>query len=162
MVSIKSIEFGLGFKRGSYSFFSETTMVTKMLLYKEHASALPEAVRHAETNGINMIITPVANPLFFRDFNGQRHLAFTRPDLIMEPATWVTKVVCKISDYINCDSDNENVRKHSEATVRQEMAFAQHVGPAGHMLVRLKGSNSMNLARILVRDVTGKYHFYFN
>lgn len=138
-------------------------MVVKIVLYREHASNLPEAVRNAETNLMDMIITPIANPLYYRDFDGlkQRHLAFTRPDLIMEPTNWMSRVICKISDYIDCDSDDVNVRRHSENVVKQEIAFAQHVVQTGNLLVRLKGPENINLARMLTRELTGRRQLGF-
>lgn len=133
-------------------------MTTKIVLYKEHASDLPEAIKYAKTDAIDMIITPISNPLFYRDFDAlkQRHVAFTRPDLIMEPITW-----CKITDSIDCDSDDDNVRRHSEAIVKQELGFAQHVVQTGRVLVQLKGLNCMNLARVITRELVGTCKRYF-
>lgn len=132
---------------------------TLIILYKEHVSSLPEAIKLANYNSIDMIVTPITNPLFYREFHdthlSARHLKFTRSDLVLEPSIWAHKMVCKLSDSIDCDSSSYNVRAHSAATVQQEIHFAQHVACHGNMLLRIRGTNTLNLARIVTQNLTG-------
>lgn len=130
-----------------------------IFLYKEHVSNLPEVIKFAEYNSIDMIITPIVNPLFHREFEvatlSERHIKFTRPDLILEPNIWASKIICKLSDTADCDSDNYDVRMHAEKTIQQEINFAQHLACHGTMLMRLHGLNTVNLARTITRNLTG-------
>lgn len=107
-----------------------------------------------------MVVTQIVNPLFYREFTDvsikSRHGVFTRSDLIVEPTTWSLKIISKLSDYIDCDSADPIVRGHSEATLKQEMIYAQHLAQQGSMLVKLKGSKTVNLARIVTRNISGK------
>ena len=141
-------------------------MATKTLisLYKDHAVDLPEVIKQAESNQFDVVITPIVNPLFYREFQNEpiasRHILFTRSDLILKPQDWLNKVVVKLSDYIDCDSENHHVRKHSEATLIQEMLYAAHLAHNGYSIVRLKGTNTLNLARIITNNLKGKRFFF--
>lgn len=120
---------------------------------------MAEAVRFAEENSIDIIVTPIVNPLYSREFINQdiadRHKNFSRSDLILHPSMWMTKIVAKISDYIECDSNDSNVRTHSSATLEQEMGFAQHLAAQGYMLIPLRDTNTLNLARVIARNLSG-------
>lgn len=130
-------------------------------LYCEHANDLPARLSFAKKNHCDILITPIVNPLFTREFENktiaENHLHFTRSDLIMEHANWSKKIVAKLSDYIDCDSLDESIRKHSEKTLKQEIAFAQHLSSEGPMLIKLKRTNTVNLARIIGAEIQGIY-----
>lgn len=133
---------------------------TTIVLYREHASNLTETMKFADFSSIGMIVTPIVNPLFYREFGDEklskRHLKFTRSDVVLEPNVWVRKIIFKLSDSIDCDSTNKNVRAHSEATFKQEINYAQHLASHGTMLLRIKGTNTSNLARVLTQNFTGE------
>lgn len=138
-------------------------MSSKTLIgfYEEHASNLPDLLRFIENNFLDTVVTPIVNPLFYREFADanikERHRLFTRSDLILEPTMWSSKIICKLSDNIDCDSENAAVRAHGEAAMKQEISFAQHLAQQGCMLVKLKNGNTVNLARIVTRNLHGKY-----
>lgn len=133
-------------------------------LYKESVSDLVAAVEFSEKINCNSLITSIANPQFRREFHReplrQNHIRFTRSELLLEPSKWQTQVVAKLSDEIDCDSDDVNIRKFSESTISQEIAFAQHVAGNGQILVKVRGSNTSNLARKVSSELTGKYGNY--
>lgn len=135
-------------------------MKTLIGFYREHASDLPELLRFTENNFFDTVVTQIVNPLFYREFTDAsiklRHGAFTRSDLIVEPTTWSTKIISKLSDYVDCDSTDPVVRSHSEATIKQELVYAQHLAQQGSTLVKLKGTNTVNLARIVTRNISGR------
>lgn len=56
-------------------------------------------------------------------------------------------IVGKLSPYINVDSEDPVVRKHSEEALNQELTYANHLGLPAVMLT-LRGNNQINLARI--------------
>lgn len=136
------------------------TTKTSVFLYKDHVSSLREAIEFTNTIAIDMLITPLVNPLFHREYNdirlSKQHIKFTRSDLILEPNTWAYKVICKLSDSNGCDSADYAVRMRGEAMVRQEMNFAQHLTTHGTILLRLNGTDTLNLARVVSQTLTGK------
>lgn len=127
-------------------------------LYKENVGDLVKAVEYSEQIKCNVLVTSITNPQFRREFHHQplcrSHIRFTRSELLLEPSKWVSQVVAKLSGSIDCDSLNENVRKSSEATIKQEISFAQHV--AHQMLIKINGTNTSNLARTICAELTGK------
>lgn len=127
---------------------------TQVNLYVNHANDLQFILSHALANEYNSITTPLVNPLFSREFSNKsiaaKHIPFSRSDLIFKSTQWLNGIVCKFSDYIDCDSESDQVRKHSEETLQQEVAFAEHVVQNGYCLMRLrKGRCNVNLGRIL-------------
>lgn len=127
-------------------------------LYKECVSDLVQAVEYSEQINCNVLVTSITNPQFRREFHHQplcrSHIRFTRSELMLEPSKWVSQVVTKLSNSIDCDSPNEHVRKSSEQTIKQEISFAQHV--AHQMLIKINGTNTSNLARTICAELTGK------
>lgn len=128
-------------------------------LYKECVNNLVEAVEFSEARNCNAIITSITNPNFRHEFHKEllkkNHLRFTRSELLLEPAKWHTQIVAKLSDWLDCDSADENVRKISESTIKQEIAFAQHVTGHGSVLIKVRGTNTLNLARTISSQLTG-------
>lgn len=130
-------------------------------LYDEQTMDLPAAVKFVESRTCDMIITPLINRLFHREFVDQRiapkHLRFTRSELTLESNDWLTKVVGKLNDKVlGCDSSDTNVRKHSEASLRQELTFAQHCVSNAFTLLQLRDTNTVNLARTINSVIEGE------
>lgn len=124
-------------------------------LYQEHISNLRSSLTRINEH-FDMLVTPIVNPLYYRDFEDDtlstRHAIFSRSDLILEANEWHQKIIAKISDYIDCDSLDETVRKHSVKTLIQELSFADHL-LNGYVLIKLKSERSINLARIVSRQI---------
>lgn len=134
---------------------------TIIALYNEQAVDLPAAIKFVENHSCDMIVTPIANQLFHREFIlpriAQQHLRFTRSDLPVDSVEWLTKVVGKLSDKVtDCDSLDVNIRKNSEATLRQELAFAQYCISNAYVLIRLRDTQTVNLARTLNAELQGE------
>lgn len=132
-------------------------------LYREFVADLPKAIDYSEKIKCNSLITSIANPNFRREFRKiqvqRNHSHFTRSELLLEPSKWHTQVVAKLSDFIDCDSIDDNVRKHSEETIKQEIAFAQHVAGHGKILIKICSTDTSNLARTISSVLTGKFKF---
>lgn len=123
-------------------------------LYVNHANDLQYTLSQAQNNGFDSITTPLANPLFTREFTDPRirdkHLPFSRSDLIFKSTQWLNGVIGRLNDEgLDCDSDSGYVRKHAEETLKQEMQFAEHTIQNGYCMIRLKGGRCMNLSRTL-------------
>lgn len=133
---------------------------TSICLYRDHACDLPASIKFAERNGCDVIITSITHPLFYRETEdtdiSERHIQFTRSDLILEPVEWLNKIVAKLSNYVDCDSSDVSIRKQGERILRQEIALAQHLSSHGYMLINLKNTNTLNLARIITAEIQGK------
>lgn len=129
---------------------------TQVNLYVNHASDLQYTLSLAQTNGFDSITTPLANPLFQREFHERyeairdKHIPFSRSDLIFKSSQWLNYVICRLNDeYVDADSECDEIRKHAEETLRQEIQFAEHTIQNGYCMVRLKGGKTINLSRIM-------------
>lgn len=129
---------------------------TQVNLYVNHANDLQYTLSQAQQNGFDSITTPLANPLFQREFSDKypstrdRHIPFSRSDLIFKSGQWLNCVIGRLNDeYLDCDSDCEDIRKHAEETLKQEMQFAEHSIQNGYCMIRLKGGKTTNLSRVL-------------
>lgn len=129
-------------------------------LYQEHTTNLVETIKTITKFNYDMIITPIVNPLFYRNFlNETQHINYTRSDLILSYNDWVRQVIPKIDNSVDCDSKDDHIRWHSESTLHQEMAFANHLSDTGYSLIRLNYRESFaNLARI-ISTCKSKYKF---
>lgn len=133
-------------------------------IYQNHVSDLSETMKFLEENACDLVAAPIVHPMFRRQFtvtnDGDdsiltKHMAFSRSDLLLESSEWMYKFVSKITDTIDCDSDNIILRKHSEQTLMQELSLADHLVQHGFVMIRLKGINTMNLARIVSKNIKG-------
>lgn len=140
----------------------EKTAKIPIYLYKECVTDLTKAVEYSEQQNCHILITSITNPNFRREFFQeplrQNHFRFTRSELLLEPSKWQSQVVAKLSEWIDCDSIDDNIRKCSEATIKQEIAFSQHVAGHGQLLVKIRGTNTSNLARTICAELTGKHN----
>lgn len=133
-----------------------------IFLYQEHVSDLQASITNATNNWYNCIITPMVYPSFQREFlegtpMKSKHLAFSRSDLLLSSQDWYSRIITKLSDYIDCDSPNDSVRKHSEKTLQQEISFSEHLIQQGHSLIKINSSNTMNLARMISINLKGEF-----
>lgn len=134
---------------------------TPVGFYKEFEPDLQKGLQLADNIECNLLITPIVDPIFVREFKNElsthlSHIKFTRSDLLLEPCKWTSRIIAKLSE-VDCDSSNENIRKASESTIKQEMGFAQHVANTGCMMIKLRGSNTMNLASIVASELKGDF-----
>lgn len=136
---------------------------TSVYLFDDVAIDLAASISFAGKHGIDAIIVPVAHQHFSREFDQQksaykRHFKFTRSDLVLSPIEWINKTIARLGNCASgCDSIDRAVRKQSESMLLQEVAYAQHcLTSCGTMLVEIKGPDTLNLARILRRNVQGK------
>lgn len=129
---------------------------TQVNLLVNHANDLQYTLSLAQNNGFDSITTPLVNPMFQREFDDkyhpirERHIPFSRSDLIFKSSQWLNCVIGRLNDsYLDADSDCPTIRKQAEATLNQEMQFAEHAIQNGYCMVRLTGGRTQNLSRIL-------------
>eukprot|EP00276_Gloeochaete_wittrockiana_P016460 CAMPEP_0184360874 /NCGR_PEP_ID=MMETSP1089-20130417/127148_1 /TAXON_ID=38269 ORGANISM="Gloeochaete wittrockiana, Strain SAG46.84" /NCGR_SAMPLE_ID=MMETSP1089 /ASSEMBLY_ACC=CAM_ASM_000445 /LENGTH=58 /DNA_ID=CAMNT_0026700267 /DNA_START=1 /DNA_END=174 /DNA_ORIENTATION=- len=53
---------------------------------------------------------------------------FTRSDKLLSSNEWGSQVIGKLSEWITPDSPVPLVRRNSEMVIKQEMAWASHLG----------------------------------
>jgi protein arginine N-methyltransferase 5 len=115
---------------------------------------LSEAIEHASKIGYSSVTTPVVATQFIRDFQDkelmEKQKQVTKSELILSSGQWMNKVICRISDYVDCESELDWQRKNSEETVRQEMAFADHLVQNGYTIMKLKSADCVNTSSVLL------------
>lgn len=125
-------------------------------LYKEAVGDLQEALASAKKINCHVLITLIFNPSLG---NARQSISdyFTRPDLLLSPAVWQHQIIIKLSDSIDCDTSNENLRTYNESMIKKEIAFAQYLAVNGRMLIKIRGIETANLARIVSSELNRKY-----
>lgn len=98
----------------------------------------------------SFIISPIFHPRFRRQHNVNADAAngFTRSDMILSPQDWNSRIVGKLSPYLDVDSTCVIVRQRFEDLMQEELYYSRGLGLAA-ILVNLHGKRNNNLARII-------------
>lgn len=132
----------------------------KIYLYKENETDLVGTLNQSEKLNCNGLIAYVVNPKFGTK-DPKKHIRFTRSELLLDSSKWENQIISKLSNSIDCDSPNEDIRLHSESVLKQELAYAQHVSVRGDIMIELHGTKTSNLARLISSELTGiKNHIF--
>ncbi|XP_072024146.1 protein arginine N-methyltransferase 5-like [Amphiura filiformis] len=112
----------------------------------------------ASLAGFDFVAMPVVHPRFKREFlEGKakdRQGAFARSDLLLSSQDWSSLVVGKISPWLQTDSNDDVIRKNSQAALKQELAYTAHLSlPA--ILIPLNSIECVNLGRCLYSHMLG-------
>ncbi|XP_058448223.1 protein arginine N-methyltransferase 5 [Malaya genurostris] len=128
-------------------------------LYQDTVYELETAIENAAKSNYHSITIPIVHRRFEREFIDEplksSHNRFARSDLLLTSSQWLNRVICRLSSNVDCDSKDENVRKHGEATMRQEISYAEHLVQNGYILLQLKNGNCANLARLVTVGLKG-------
>ncbi|XP_055595784.1 protein arginine N-methyltransferase 5 [Uranotaenia lowii] len=128
-------------------------------LYQDAVYELETAIETAAKAGYHSITTPIVHRKFQREFIDEPlktlHSRFTRSDLLLTSSQWLNRVICQLSTDTDCDSELDEVRKRGEATIRQELSFAEHLVQNGVVLLPLRNGNCANLARLVTYGLKG-------
>ena len=90
-----------------------------------------ETLSAAEELKVDFVLTPLFHPRLRRDDKGIsscRSGPTTRSDRELDSKGWIANVVGEISDWIDCDNHDSSIQKSSEKAMRQEFAWACHLG----------------------------------
>ncbi|KAA0158583.1 hypothetical protein FNF31_05334 [Cafeteria roenbergensis] len=125
---------------------------------------LPDAIGDAVGESFEFVLAPLFHPRMHRDTAGvsdKREGPATRSDMVLDSSAWSTSVVGKASPWLDLDSPCEAIRRDSEACLKQEVAWASHLGvPA--VCVRLPARpGCANLARALNAVVQQSDYIHF-
>lgn len=97
----------------------------------------------------SFIISPVVHPRFRRPFTSTGRVGgFTRSDMVLSPQDWTSRMVAKVSPYLNPDCSSPLVRQRHQDCLNEELNYCKGLGvPA--IILSLHGRESNNLARIV-------------
>ncbi|KAI8388474.1 PRMT5 arginine-N-methyltransferase-domain-containing protein [Radiomyces spectabilis] len=134
------------------------------LLTNEYYQDISLFVHEATTAGHDFIVTPIAHPqcqrVLFESNNRKAIEAwrnnpyFERDDLILKSAEWSEVVVGELADWLQLDSADTYTRTSSELVLKQELAWACHLGLLAVMLPSLPKKNMANIVRTINHHVT--------
>ncbi|KAJ8548115.1 hypothetical protein K7X08_021351 [Anisodus acutangulus] len=102
--------------------------------------------------GFDFVVAPLMDPayrpsLLLSSNGGSGVLPFAGSDLVLSPSQWSRHVVGKISSWLDLDSEDEMLRRDSEITLKQEIAWASHLSLQACLLPAPKGVTCANYAR---------------
>lgn len=132
-------------------------------LYKEFVPNLRKELKLADEINCNALITSLFNSERLQRFESDaiacnvNEPPIVRSDMVLTPQEWSHRIIPKLTDTIDCDSDDENIRNRSESILKQEFEFAKHVVADGRIIVKLNGMNTSNLSRIIASGLKRKY-----
>lgn len=117
-------------------------------MYPESVSDIQKTMKIGKTARYHRIVVPITNQPLSQSDPGIQRNAFTRSDLLLDAATWKDNTILKISEFHDCDNENEMIRKKSAQKLKREINWAKHqCSDHAIVLVSLKNDQSANLAR---------------
>lgn len=105
-------------------------------------------------------VFPIVHPRFRR--SGGTVEGFTRSDMILSPQEWNSRIVGRLSDYLDLDASSQIVRQRHEDCLNEELAYCRGLGLPAVML-NLHSRNVNNLARNLQTYLDSRcvhYHLF--
>lgn len=129
--------------------------VANIYLYKDSVCDVVGSLEDLVNHKLGLV-TSVVNSNFCREPTSDKHIRFTRSELLLDPFQWEANIIVKLTDPKNCDSPDESLRLRAEAILKQELDFAQHLVSRGQILIPIHGTNTTNLARFIDAELTGK------
>lgn len=118
----------------------------------EFSNDMPQLLDFNINGGFDFVVAPLVDPAYRpsqEDFGGSQSgaLPVAGSDLVLSPAEWSSRVVGKISSWIDLDSDDEALRRDSEISLKREVAWATHLSLQACLLPAPKGLSCANYAR---------------
>ncbi|CAA0838296.1 Protein arginine N-methyltransferase 1.5 [Striga hermonthica] len=120
----------------------------------EFSDDMPNLLSLNINGGFDFVLATLMDPnyrpsLVGNETSRSQALPFAGSDLVLSPSQWCSHVVGKISSWIDLDSDDETLRKDSEVTLKQEIAWAAHLSLQACLLPTPKGTSCANYAKCL-------------
>lgn len=110
----------------------------------------------------SFIVSPIVHPRFRRQYvsSAGKTGGFTRSDMILSPHDWTSRMVGKLSPYLEVDSPIPSVRQRHEDCLNEELSYCRGLGlPA--IMIKLSGGINNNLARIIHAYYENRYVKFF-
>lgn len=111
---------------------------------------LQACLTEALHSNYSFIVSPIVHPRFRRQYVScaGKTGGFTRSDMILSPQDWTSRIVGKLSPYLEVDSPVPSVRQRHEDCLNEELSYCRGLGLPAIML-SLSGGVNTNLARII-------------
>lgn len=129
-------------------------MVEKQIIFgvrEYNIRDIKDTLQSAEGIKVDFVVTPLFHPRLRRDVKGVssgRSGPITRSDRVLESKDWISNVVGEVSEWSDCDNPDESIRKASEKALKQEVAWAAHLGLQA-MIIPLSSLKGPNLSSIM-------------
>lgn len=118
-------------------------------LYPVFVSDIPKTINIGKKARYSRIVIPITNQPISQ--SEQHQNAFTRSDLLLDASTWNENTILKVSEFHDCDNENEKIWKKSIQNLKLEIDWAKHQNSYNAIvLVSLKNDQSVNMARELL------------
>ncbi|XP_062224110.1 protein arginine N-methyltransferase 5-like isoform X3 [Phragmites australis] len=114
---------------------------------------LPAVLSHSLSSAFDFVLAPLVDPAY-RPSSGAV-LPVAASDLVLSPSQWSTHVVGKLSEWIDLDAEDEQLRLDSELTLKQEIAWASHLSLQACVLPTPRRSSCGNYARVVNQILQG-------
>ncbi|KAM3239849.1 hypothetical protein ACQJBY_053503 [Aegilops geniculata] len=114
---------------------------------------LPAVLTHSLSSAFDFLLAPLVDP-DYRPTPGAV-LPVAASDLVLSPSQWSSHIVGKISEWIDLDSEDEQLRLDSELTLKQEIAWATHLSLQACVIPPPKRSTCANYARVVNNILQG-------
>ncbi|GBP55496.1 Protein arginine N-methyltransferase 5 [Eumeta japonica] len=110
-------------------------------------------------NNYSFVVFPIAHPRFRRNYVlGKPSVGgFTRCDMILSAPDWTTRIVGKMSSYLNVDVPSPVARQRYEDCMNEELSYCRGLGLSAIML-NLHGKDSNNLSRLIRSYFDNSHH----
>ena len=113
-----------------------------------------------EEDGIDFLVIPMVHPRYERLITTselkeiKREDPLTRSDVLLSCNDWNTLVVGKVSRWIQLDSEHKLIRDKSFKAIKQELAWASHLG-LGSIVLPTPGENCFHYAHCINSALQG-------
>lgn len=113
---------------------------------------MPQLLASNIRGGFDFLVAPLMEPNYRPSLSencesGSYVLPCAGSDIELSPSQWSSHVVGKISNWIDLDSVDERLRRDSEISLKQEIAWASHLSLQACLLPAPKGVSCVNYAR---------------
>ena len=118
---------------------------------EHHVLNIRNTLSSAEDLKVDFVVVPLFHPRLRRDLSGisnSRDGPITMSDRELDSKTWISNVVGELSGWIDCDNPDPVIQKTSEKALRQEFAWAAHLGLQA-LVFQIPSLRSPNFASIL-------------
>ncbi|BDA41363.1 Protein arginine N-methyltransferase 5 [Coccomyxa sp. Obi] len=107
--------------------------------------------------GFDFITVPLVDPAFKRPAYtpGQIKMPYSWSDLLLVSAQYGSQIVGKVSPWIQPDAEDDNLRRDSQAALRQELEWATHLSLQACILDLPPSPSSANFAYIVNQVMHG-------
>ncbi|XP_023939076.2 protein arginine N-methyltransferase 5 [Bicyclus anynana] len=120
---------------------------------------LQECLSEALQSSYAFIVMPIVHPRFRRSHQSSVGTVggFSRSDMLLASQDWNSRIVGKLSHYLDLDSESPIIRQRHEDCLNEELTYSRGLGLPAVML-SLHSTNVSNLARNVLSYLDTSHH----